>query len=55
MNAGLGDAMNLGWKLAATIKGWAPDGLLDTYTAERHPIGEWVLNSIGTNFPFDKP
>jgi 2-polyprenyl-6-methoxyphenol hydroxylase-like FAD-dependent oxidoreductase len=44
MNAGLGDAMNLGWKLAATIKGWAPDDLLDTYTTERHPIGEWVLN-----------
>jgi hypothetical protein len=44
MNAGLGDAMNLGWKLAATIKGWAPDDLLDTYTSERHPIGEWVLN-----------
>jgi 2-polyprenyl-6-methoxyphenol hydroxylase-like FAD-dependent oxidoreductase len=44
MNAGLGDAMNLGWKLAASIKGWAPDDLLDTYTAERHPIGEWVLN-----------
>lgn len=44
MNAGLGDAMNLGWKLAATLKGWAPDGLLDTYTAERHPVGEWVLN-----------
>jgi hypothetical protein len=44
MNTGLGDAMNLGWKLAATIKGWAPDDLLDTYTAERHPIGQWVLN-----------
>jgi hypothetical protein len=44
MNAGLGDAMNLGWKLAAAIKGWAPEDLLDTYTAERHPIGEWVLN-----------
>ena len=44
MNTGLGDAMNLGWKLAATIKGWAPDGLLDTYTTERHPIGEWVCN-----------
>lgn len=36
--------MNLGWKLAATIQGWAPDGLLDTYTAERHPIGAWVLD-----------
>lgn len=44
MNAGLGDAMNLGWKLAGVIKGWAPEDLLDTYTAERHPIGEWVLN-----------
>ncbi|MGC1870704.1 MAG: FAD-dependent monooxygenase [Acidobacteriaceae bacterium] len=44
MNAGLGDAMNLGWKLAATVKGWAPDDLLDTYTIERHPVGEWVLN-----------
>lgn len=44
MNAGIGDAMNLGWKLAATIKGWAADDLLDTYTTERHPIGEWVLN-----------
>jgi 2-polyprenyl-6-methoxyphenol hydroxylase-like FAD-dependent oxidoreductase len=44
MNTGLGDAMNLGWKLAATIKGWAPEGLLDSYTEERHPVGEWVLN-----------
>jgi 2-polyprenyl-6-methoxyphenol hydroxylase-like FAD-dependent oxidoreductase len=44
MNTGLGDAMNLGWKLGATIKGWAPEDLLDTYTAERHPIGAWVLN-----------
>jgi len=36
--------MNLGWKLAATIKGWAPEDLLDTYTAERHPVGAWALN-----------
>lgn len=43
LNLGIGDAMNLGWKLAAVIAGWAPAGLLDTYTAERHPIGEWVL------------
>jgi 2-polyprenyl-6-methoxyphenol hydroxylase-like FAD-dependent oxidoreductase len=43
LNLGVGDAMNLGWKLAATVRGWAPDGLLDSYTAERHPIGEWVL------------
>jgi hypothetical protein len=44
LNTGLGDAMNLGWKLAATIKGWAPEDLLDTYTAERHPLGAWALN-----------
>jgi 2-polyprenyl-6-methoxyphenol hydroxylase-like FAD-dependent oxidoreductase len=44
LNTGIGDAMNLGWKLAATVKGWAPVGLLDTYTEERHPIGAWALN-----------
>ena len=44
LNLGLGDAMNLGWKLAAVIAGWAPETLLDTYTAERHPIGAWVLD-----------
>ncbi|MEC3981055.1 FAD-dependent oxidoreductase [Amycolatopsis sp. H20-H5] len=44
LNTGLGDAMNLGWKLAATVRGHAPDGLLDTYTRERHPIGAWVLD-----------
>lgn len=44
LNLGLGDAMNLGWKLAATIRGDAADGLLDTYTDERHPIGAQVLD-----------
>ena len=44
MNLGFGDAVNLGWKLAATVHGWAPEGLLDTYTSERHPIGGWVLD-----------
>ncbi|HWD79901.1 MAG TPA: FAD-dependent monooxygenase [Kribbella sp.] len=44
LNLGMGDAVNLGWKLAATIHGTAPEGLLDTYTTERHPIGEWVLD-----------
>src|SRR5437763_3532237 len=43
LNLGICDAANLGWKLAATIHGWAPEGLLDSYTTERHPIGEWVL------------
>ncbi|MFJ9891635.1 FAD-dependent monooxygenase [Streptomyces sp. NPDC091287] len=36
----LQDAVNLGWKLAADLAGWAPPGLLDTYHAERHPEGE---------------
>ncbi|GAA3172033.1 MULTISPECIES: FAD-dependent oxidoreductase [Streptomyces] len=44
LNLGIGDAVNLGWKLAATVRGWAPEGLLDTYTAERHPLGAWVLD-----------
>jgi 2-polyprenyl-6-methoxyphenol hydroxylase-like FAD-dependent oxidoreductase len=44
LDLGIGDAMNLGWKLAAEIRGWAPPGLLDTYTTERHPIGAWVLD-----------
>ena len=44
LNLGLGDAMNLGWKLAATIRGGAPAGLLDSYGAERHPVGAQVLD-----------
>ncbi len=44
LNLGFGDAMNLGWKLAATLRGNAPTGLLDTYAAERHPVGAHVLD-----------
>lgn len=44
LNLGLGDAMNLGWKLAATIHNKATEGLLDTYETERHPIGVQVLD-----------
>jgi 2-polyprenyl-6-methoxyphenol hydroxylase-like FAD-dependent oxidoreductase len=43
LNLGLQDALNLGWKLAAAVRGWAPAGLLDTYHAERHPVGQRVL------------
>ncbi|WP_371536413.1 FAD-dependent monooxygenase [Streptomyces sp. NBC_00466] len=39
MNVGIQDAANLAWKLAATLNDWAPDTLLDTYHAERHPVG----------------
>jgi len=44
LNLGLGDAMNLGWKLAAVIRGHAPADLLDTYSHERHPIGARILD-----------
>ncbi|MET9486923.1 FAD-dependent oxidoreductase [Nocardia sp. NPDC006630] len=44
LNLGVGDAVNLGWKLAGVVRGWADTGLLDTYTTERHPIGAWVLD-----------
>jgi 2-polyprenyl-6-methoxyphenol hydroxylase-like FAD-dependent oxidoreductase len=47
MNTGLQDAANLGWKLAATAAGWAPDGLLDSYQQERHAIGRLVLRTSG--------
>ncbi len=44
LNLGLGDAMNLGWKLAATIQQRAPEGLLDSYQTERYPLGAQVLD-----------
>ncbi|MFG1466091.1 FAD-dependent oxidoreductase [Xanthobacter sp. DSM 24535] len=44
LNLGLGDAMNLGWKLAAAIHSRAPAGLLDSYFAERHPEGARILD-----------
>jgi 2-polyprenyl-6-methoxyphenol hydroxylase-like FAD-dependent oxidoreductase len=44
LNLGLGDAMNLGWKLAATIRGDAPADLLDSYWSERHPVGAQILD-----------
>jgi hypothetical protein len=43
MNTGLQDAANLGWKLAAAVQGWAPNGLLDSYHDERYPVGRAVL------------
>ncbi|WP_405582893.1 FAD-dependent monooxygenase [Streptomyces sp. NBC_01092] len=46
LNLGLQDAVNLGWKLAAEVRGRAPAGLLDTYHAERHAVGRRVLANI---------
>jgi 2-polyprenyl-6-methoxyphenol hydroxylase-like FAD-dependent oxidoreductase len=45
LNLGIQDAFNLGWKLAAEVNGWAPEGLLDSYHEERHPVAEDVLNN----------
>jgi len=55
LNLGLGDAMNLGWKLAATIHGEAPEGFLDSYYAERHPIGQQVLDWSRAQVAIMKP
>ena len=43
LNTGVQDAVNLGWKLAQVVNGTSPDSLLDTYHAERHPVGARVL------------
>ena len=45
LNIGVQDAVNLGWKLAQVVKGVSPDGLLDTYHAERHPVAARVLRN----------
>jgi len=45
LNLGIQDAFNLGWKLAAKVGGWAPEGLLDSYPAERRPVAADVLDN----------
>ena len=50
MNAGIEDAVNLGWKLAAVLRGWAADGLLDSYESERRAIGQLVAGSAAKIF-----
>lgn len=45
LNLGIQDAFNLGWKLAAEVAGWAPEGLLDSYHTERHPVAADVLTN----------
>ncbi len=45
LNLGIQDAFNLGWKLAAEVNGWAPEGLLDSYHTERHPVAAAVLDN----------
>ncbi|ADP83674.1 monooxygenase FAD-binding protein [Pseudofrankia inefficax] len=48
-NTGIGDAVNLGWKLAAVLRGWAPVALLDSYEAERRPIAEQTIAIAAAN------
>ena len=45
LNTGVQDAVNLGWKLAQVVSGTSPESLLDTYHAERHPVGARVLKN----------
>jgi 3-(3-hydroxy-phenyl)propionate hydroxylase len=45
LNTGVQDAVNLGWKLAQVVKGTSPESVLDTYHAERHPVGARVLRN----------
>lgn len=45
MSVGVQDAANLGWKLAAAVRGHAPEGLLDTFQSERHPVGEGLMRN----------
>ncbi|MFG2004586.1 FAD-dependent monooxygenase [Spirillospora sp. NPDC048911] len=45
LDTGVQDSVNLGWKLAAELSGWAPEGLLGTYDIERHPVGRRSLTS----------
>ncbi|WP_344510512.1 FAD-dependent monooxygenase [Dactylosporangium maewongense] len=48
-NTGIGDAVNLGWKLAAVINGWAPEALLDSYEAERRPVAQRFVAAAAEN------
>ncbi|MFF2660054.1 FAD-dependent monooxygenase [Kitasatospora sp. NPDC058032] len=55
LGTGLHDAVNLGWKLAADLNGWAPEGLLDTYHDERRPVGEWVCTNVRAQVELSHP
>jgi 3-(3-hydroxy-phenyl)propionate hydroxylase len=55
MNVGVQDAVNLGWKLAQVVEGTSPDSLLDTYHAERHPVGARVLQNTMAQVALGRP
>ena len=54
-NTCVGDAVNLGWKLAAVLRGWAPEELLDSYEAERRPVAERTIAAAGAQEAFLAP
>ncbi|MCZ2815928.1 FAD-dependent monooxygenase [Modestobacter sp. VKM Ac-2984] len=54
-NTCVGDAVNLGWKLAAVLRGWAPECLLDSYQAERRPVAERTIDAAGAQEAFLAP
>ncbi|MFD5818881.1 FAD-dependent monooxygenase [Streptomyces sp. NPDC127038] len=55
LNMGVQDAVNLGWKLGSVVGGRAPESLLDTYHAERHPVGERVLHNTRAQSALVRP
>jgi len=55
LNIGVQDAVNLGWKLAQVVKAVSPDGLLDTYHAERHPVAARVLRNTMASVALRRP
>ncbi|MEU5871314.1 FAD-dependent monooxygenase [Glycomyces sp. NPDC047369] len=55
LNLGVQDAVNLGWKLAGQVRGWAPEGLLDSYGAERRPVAAAVLENTRAQAALSSP
>jgi len=55
MNTGIGDAVNIGWKLNAVLDGWGGQGLLDSYNTERQPIGQRNVNAAASSFAATVP
>ncbi|HEY7707527.1 MAG TPA: FAD-dependent monooxygenase [Gaiellaceae bacterium] len=55
LNTGVQDAVNLGWKLAQVVKRTSPESLLDTYHAERHPVGARVLRTTMAQVALRRP
>ncbi|WP_206439865.1 FAD-dependent monooxygenase [Streptomyces scabichelini] len=55
LNAGIADAANLGRKLAAVVHGWVGEDILDTYTAERHPVATRLLQNTRAQLALMRP